>query len=69
MDGEIKGHRIGQSRTRARKIIENFMIAANVEMAEFLESTRLAVDTPRRQNSGTLGRHSRIAAEYGAQLA
>ncbi|HMJ08777.1 MAG TPA: RNB domain-containing ribonuclease, partial [Pyrinomonadaceae bacterium] len=52
----------------ARKIIENFMIAANVEMAEFLDlnnspSIRRVVKTPERW-----GRVRELAAEYGASL-
>ena len=52
----------------ARKIIENFMIAANVEMAEFLElndlpSIRRVVKTPERWN-----RVQDLAREYGAEL-
>ena len=52
----------------ARKIIENFMIAANVEMAEFLQnchslSLRRVVKTPARWN-----RIVEIAADYGEHL-
>ncbi|MEP7214458.1 MAG: RNB domain-containing ribonuclease [Acidobacteriota bacterium] len=52
----------------ARKIIENFMIAANVEMAEFLElngspSIRRIVKTPERWS-----RIRDLAADYGTHL-
>ncbi|MGI8469065.1 MAG: RNB domain-containing ribonuclease [Pyrinomonadaceae bacterium] len=52
----------------AQKIIENFMIAANVEMAEFLESKnitsiRRVVKTPARWEG-----IRRIAASFGANL-
>lgn len=52
----------------ARRIIENFMIAANVEMAEFLElsgspSIRRVVKTPERW-----GRIRETANEYGVDL-
>jgi exoribonuclease-2 len=52
----------------ARKLIENFMVAANVEMAEFLEnhnalSLRRVVKTPERWDG-----IRRIAAEYGDNL-
>jgi VacB/RNase II family 3'-5' exoribonuclease len=49
-DGEVKGI-VSVTENSARKLIENFMIAANVEMAEFLEahnfvSLRRVVKTP-----------------------
>lgn len=52
----------------ARRIIENFMIAANVEMAEFLElsglpSIRRVVKTPERWS-----RIREFAAQYGTDL-
>ncbi len=52
----------------AKKIIENFMIAANVEMAEFLEahdslSIRRIVRTPQRWDG-----IRRVAAEFGTTL-
>jgi exoribonuclease-2 len=52
----------------ARRLIENFMVAANVEMAEFLEahgyaSLRRVVRTPERWDG-----IRRIAAEYGFSL-
>lgn len=52
----------------ARKLIENFMVAANVEMAEFLEnsgalSLRRVVRTPARWDGIV-----RIAAEFGDRL-
>jgi exoribonuclease-2 len=52
----------------ARKLIENFMVAANVEMAEFLEahgsvSLRRVVRTPERWDG-----IRRIAAEFGDSL-
>ena len=52
----------------ARKIVENFMIAANVEMAEFLElhgrsSIRRVVKTPLRWDG-----IRKIAAEFGTDL-
>jgi exoribonuclease-2 len=52
----------------ARKLIENFMVAANVEMAEFLEnsnalSIRRVVKTPERWDGIV-----RIAAEHGFEL-
>jgi len=52
----------------ARKLIENFMIATNVEMAEYLErenvaSLRRVVEAPERWDGIV-----RIAAEYGERL-
>ncbi len=52
----------------AKKIIENFMIAANVEMAEFLEahgslSIRRIVSTPERWDG-----IRKVAAEFGTSL-
>ena len=66
-DGEIKGLRSVVPNS-ARKLIENFMVAANVEMAEFLEahgsiSLRRIVKTPARWDGIV-----RIAAEYGENL-
>lgn len=66
-DGEIKGLRSVEP-NGARKLIENFMVAANVEMAEFLEargsiSLRRVVKTPERWEGIV-----RIAAEYGEHL-
>jgi exoribonuclease-2 len=65
--GEIKGIR-SVVPNAARKLIENFMVAANVEMAEFLEahgsiSLRRIVKTPERWDGIV-----RIAAEYGDNL-
>jgi len=50
-DGDVKGI-VSVTENSARKLIENFMIAANVEMAEFLEfhnfaSIRRVVRTPK----------------------
>ena len=66
-DGEIKGL-ISVRSNSARKLIENFMVAANVEMAEFLEahgsvSLRRVVKTPQRWDG-----IRRIAEEYGESL-
>lgn len=66
-DGEIKGLKSVEP-NGARKLIENFMVAANVEMAEFLEahnsiSLRRVVKTPARWDGIV-----RIAAEYGEHL-
>ncbi|MBK7803267.1 MAG: RNB domain-containing ribonuclease [Chloracidobacterium sp.] len=66
-DGQIKGIRSVETNA-ARKLIENFMVAANVEMAEFLEnngalSLRRVVRTPERWDG-----IRRIAAEYGDSL-
>ncbi|MEP6788303.1 MAG: RNB domain-containing ribonuclease [Acidobacteriota bacterium] len=66
-DGEIKGIRSIVPNS-ARKLIENFMVAANVEMAEFLEahgsiSLRRVVKTPERWDGIV-----RIAADYGENL-
>jgi VacB/RNase II family 3'-5' exoribonuclease len=66
-NGQIKAL-VSVKTNAARKLIENFMIAANVEMAEFLEahgsvSLRRVVRTPEHW-SGIL----RIAAEYGEHL-
>ena len=49
-NGEVKGI-VSVTENSARKLIENFMVAANVEMAEFLEghgcvSLRRVVKTP-----------------------
>lgn len=66
-DGQIKGIRSVEPNS-ARKLIENFMVATNVEMAEFLEnsgalSLRRVVKTPERWDG-----IRRIAAEYGVDL-
>ena len=66
-NGEIKGIR-SVVENAARKLIENFMVAANVEMAEFLEnsgalSLRRVVKTPERWDGIV-----KIAAEHGFDL-
>ena len=66
-NGEVKGI-VSVEPNSARKLIENFMVAANVEMAEFLEahgsvSLRRVVKTPARWDGIV-----RIAAEYGESL-
>ncbi|MBE7517204.1 MAG: RNB domain-containing ribonuclease [Chloracidobacterium sp.] len=66
-DGEVREIRAVEPNA-ARKLIENFMIATNVEMAEFLErenvaSLRRVVEAPERWDGIV-----RIAAEYGEQL-
>ena len=66
-DGEVKGI-VSVEPNSARKLIENFMVAANVEMAEFLEahgsvSLRRVVKTPARWDGIV-----RIAAEYAENL-
>jgi exoribonuclease-2 len=66
-NGEVKGI-VSVQPNSARKLIENFMVAANVEMAEFLEahgsvSLRRVVRTPERWEGIV-----RIAAEFGEQL-
>ncbi|CAN5572933.1 RNB domain-containing ribonuclease [soil metagenome] len=66
-DGEIKGL-VSVEPNSARKLIENFMVSANVEMAEFLEangsiSLRRVVKTPQRWDG-----IRRIADEYGVNL-
>lgn len=65
--GEIKGL-VATKPNSARRLIENFMIAVNVEMAEFLESRgsaslRRVVKQPQRWDG-----IRRIAAEYGEIL-
>ena len=66
-NGEVTGLKSVEPNS-ARKLIENFMVAANVEMAEFLEahgsaSLRRVVKTPKRWDGIV-----RIASEYGEQL-
>ena len=66
-DGEIKSL-VSVRPNSARKLIENFMVAANVEMAEFLEakgsmSLRRVVKEPQRWDGIV-----RIAAEYSENL-
>lgn len=66
-DGEIKGITSVVSNS-ARRLIENFMVTANVEMAEFLEnhgslSLRRVVKTPERWDGIV-----KIAAEFGDKL-
>jgi len=66
-NGEIRGLESVRPNA-ARKIIENFMVAANVEMAEFLElhgslSLRRVVKTPERWEG-----IRKIAAERGESL-
>jgi exoribonuclease-2 len=66
-NGEVKGIRSVEPNS-ARKLIENFMVTANVEMAEFLESKgfaslRRVVREPRNWEGIV-----RIAAEHGTNL-
>ena len=66
-DGEIRGL-VSVRSNSAKKLIENFMVAANVEMAEFLEargsaSLRRVVKEPQRWDG-----IRRIANEYGEDL-
>lgn len=66
-NGDVKDIRSVRPNS-AKRLIENFMVASNVEMAEFLEShgvasIRRVVHTPRNWE-GIL----RIAAEYGENL-
>lgn len=66
-NGEVKSIRSVEP-NGARRLIENFMVAANVEMAEFLEnngalSLRRVVNTP-KDWEGIV----RIVAEYGEHL-
>jgi exoribonuclease-2 len=66
-NGEVKGIR-SVVENGARKLIENFMVAANVEMAEFLEnsgalSIRRVVKVPERWDGIV-----KIAAEFGEHL-
>ena len=66
-DGEVKGL-VSVNPNSARKLIENFMVAANVEMAEFLEangsvSLRRVVKEPQRWDG-----IRRIASEFGENL-
>ncbi len=66
-NGQIKGLKSVEPNA-ARKLIENFMVAANVEMAEFLEnnnalSLRRVVREPERWDGIV-----RVAAEYGVNL-
>ena len=66
-DGEVKAL-VSVEPNAARKLIENFMVAANVEMAEFLEangfaSLRRVVKIPERWDG-----IRRIAAELGSEL-
>jgi exoribonuclease-2 len=67
VDGEIKDIAAVRPNS-ARKIIENFMVAANVEMAEFLNmhgavSLRRVVKTPERW-----GKIREVAAGFGTAL-
>ncbi len=66
-DGEVKGLTLIKP-NGAKKLIENFMVAANVEMAEFLESSgsaslRRIVREPQRWEG-----IRRIGSEYGENL-
>jgi len=66
-NGEVKNLKAIEPNS-ARKLIENFMVAANVEMAEFLEnhkalSLRRVVKTPQHWEGIV-----RVAAEYGERL-
>jgi len=67
VDGQIKGIESVQENS-ARKLIENFMVAANVEMAEFLKnqnslSLRRVVKTPKHWDG-----IREIAVRYGENL-
>jgi len=66
-DGDVKEIRSVRSNS-AKRLIENFMVASNVEMAEFIEShgvasIRRVVHTPRRWDGIV-----RIAEEYDENL-
>ena len=66
-NGEVKGI-VSVKENSARKLIENFMIAANVEMAEFLDghnflSLRRVVKTPNHWEG-----IKEIASKYGVNL-
>ena len=66
-DGSIKGI-VSIESNAARKLIENFMVAANVEMAEFLENhhaaaLRRVVRIPKNWEG-----IRRVASEFGEQL-
>lgn len=66
-NGEVRSIKTVEPNS-ARRLIENFMVAANVEMAEFLESRgfaslRRVVKEPRSWEGIV-----KIAAEYGEQL-
>lgn len=66
-DGDVKEIRAVRSNS-AKRLIENFMVASNVEMAEFIEShdvasIRRVVLIPKRWDGIV-----RIAAEYGERL-
>lgn len=66
-DGDVKEIRSVRPNS-AKRLIENFMVASNVEMAEFLEShgvasIRRVVHTPRRWDGIV-----KIAAEYDERL-
>jgi len=66
-NGEVKGL-VSVETNSARKLIENFMVTANVEMAEFLESKgvsslRRVVKVPARWDG-----IRKIAAEYDVEL-
>ena len=67
VDGQIRDIKSVEPNS-ARKIIENFMVAANVEMAEFLDnhkslSLRRVVKTPERWD-----RIREVAADFGETL-
>jgi exoribonuclease-2 len=66
-NGEVRGI-VSVKENSARKLIENFMVAANVEMAEFLEARGLAslrrvVKTPEHWDG-----IREIAQKYGVEL-
>lgn len=68
LEGDEIAGLVSQRPNRARKLIENFMVAANVEMAEFLErngwaSIRRVVRLPDRWDG-----IRRVAAEHGHSL-
>ncbi len=55
-DRRPQGHR---TRTAARDLIEDFMIASNVAIAKFLEAQRTLGNPSRRARAGALGAHRR----------
>jgi VacB/RNase II family 3'-5' exoribonuclease len=68
MDGDEISGLTSQRQNQAKKLIENFMVASNVEMAEFLErrgwaSLRRVVRLPDRWEG-----IRRVAAEFGKSL-
>ena len=66
-DGAVTGIELTK-KSRARALIEDFMIAANGAMARFLDGARSGVPPPRGEGAGALAAHRRAGPAGGDAL-